>query len=80
MECPRCRSHSVYRSKRGNAALPFFARWFLVALRCHNCGRELMRFAPLCSVESRPSNREPEGDSVADGIERVQLPRLRAER
>jgi len=80
MECPRCRSQSVYRSKRGNEALPFFVRWLLVILRCHNCGRELVRFAPFCSVKSRSGESDPGHVSAGRKVERIQLPRLRAER
>ncbi len=78
MECPRCRSHGVYRSKRGNEALPFFAKWFLVALRCHNCSHELVRFAPLCTVKSKPEKPNPQPSTTEGEMERIRLPRMGA--
>lgn len=58
--------------------MPFFARWFLVAVRCHNCGREHVCFAPLCSVKAKPGKRSGEPISGGEEMERIRLPRLGA--
>ena len=43
MECSRCQSQKVFASRRGNAALFFPLRLFLICLRCHHCGQKFYR-------------------------------------
>jgi hypothetical protein len=75
MECPRCCSHRVYRSRRGNAALVFPLSLIVVCARCHECGYKCHRLVDLLGG---PALAEPpvprSGESAAPRI----VPRRRA--
>jgi len=42
MKCPSCGSARVFRSASGNARLRWFARLFVVSVRCHDCQRRFL--------------------------------------
>ena len=54
MECPNCRSTSVFKSKSGNARLIWPLRMFVVRLRCHNCSKMFYRRGALAGGEKVP--------------------------
>jgi hypothetical protein len=47
VECPRCKSPNLRKSKRGNAMLVFPLSWLMTSIRCHNCGKRYLHFGVL---------------------------------
>jgi len=43
MICPSCHSNYLRKSKSANARLVFPLCWFVVWVRCHNCGKKFLR-------------------------------------